>query len=121
VLPEIQHVCSRLLIINRGRLVADGPVADLVGRAKGGAHLSVEIAGTGVAARLKALPGVRGVELHEQGEGRIRASLAVSGESDLRPHIFELAKAEGWTLYELHQEAGNLEDLFHELTAGDSV
>ncbi len=121
VLPEIQHVCSRLLIINRGRLVADGPVADLVGRAKGGAHLSVEIAGTGVAERLQALPGVRGVELHEQGEGRIRASLAVSGESDLRPHIFELAKAEGWTLYELHQEAGSLEDLFHELTAGDSA
>lgn len=121
VLSEIRHVCSRLLIINRGRLVADGPVADLVGRAKGGAHVSVEIAGTGVAERLQALPGVRGVELHQQGERRIRASLAVSGESDLRPHIFDLAKAEGWTLYELHQEAGSLEDLFHELTAGDSA
>ncbi len=76
--------------------------------------------GTGVAERLQALPGVRGVELQEQGGGgRIRASLAVSGEADLRPRIFELAKAEGWILYELHQEAGNLEDLFHELTTGD--
>jgi hypothetical protein len=35
---------------------------------------------------------------------------------DLRPRIFELAKAEQWTLFELHQEAGSLEDLFRELT-----
>ena len=51
VLPEVQHVCSRLLIINRGRLVADGPVNDLVARAAGGAHLSVEAAGNGIAER----------------------------------------------------------------------
>jgi hypothetical protein len=35
---------------------------------------------------------------------------------DLRPRIFDLAKAEGWTLFELHQESGSLEDLFRELT-----
>jgi hypothetical protein len=40
---------------------------------------------------------------------------------DVRPRIFELAKQEGWTLYELHQEAGSLEDLFRQLTAGEPV
>ena len=121
VLPEVQHVCSRLLIINRGRLVADGPVELLVARARGGAHLTVEAAGAGVAERLGQLPGVRELETRDASGGRIRATLTVGSDTDLRPQIFELAKSQGWTLYELHQEAGSLEDLFHELTAGEAA
>jgi ABC-2 type transport system ATP-binding protein len=121
VLPEIQHVCLRLLIINRGQLVADGPVEQLVARGRGGAHLTVEAAGTGVAERLRQLPGVRDLETRDASEGRIRATLTVGADTDLRPQIFELAKSQGWTLYELHQEAGSLEDLFHELTAGEAA
>ena len=116
VLPEVQFTCSRLLIINGGRIVADGPVDELVARAKGAARIAVEVLGTGVAARLAALPGVNAVEEHESAEGRVRAILTVAGADDLRPRIFQLAKAEGWTLFELHQQAGSLEDLFRELT-----
>ena len=47
ILPEVQFTCSRLLIINRGRIVADGPVDDLVSRAKDGARISVEASGAG--------------------------------------------------------------------------
>ncbi|MBA2459917.1 MAG: ATP-binding cassette domain-containing protein, partial [Gemmatimonadales bacterium] len=39
ILPEVQFTCSRLLIINRGRIVADGPVDDLISRAKDGARI----------------------------------------------------------------------------------
>jgi len=42
--------------------------------------------------------------------------VTASASEDLRPRIFELAKTERWTLFELHQEAGSLEDLFRELT-----
>jgi gliding motility-associated transport system ATP-binding protein len=121
VLPEIQHVCSRLLIINRGRLVADGEVDHLVAQARGGVHLTVEAAGNGIAERLGQLPGVRDLATREAGEGRVRATFTVPGGSEIRPRIFELAKAHGWVLYELHQEAGSLEDLFHELTAGEAA
>ncbi len=116
VLPEVQFTCSRLLIINRGRIVADGPVDDLVSRAKDGARISVEASGSAVADRLAELPGVRGVE-SRAGEGsRVRVTMTVAGAEDLRPRVFELAKASGWTLFELHQEAGSLEDLFRQLT-----
>jgi ABC-2 type transport system ATP-binding protein len=114
VLSEVQFTCSRLLIINRGRIVADGPVDDLVSRAKQGARIAVE--GTGLnLERLAKLPGVQGLEHRESG-GRTRVSLTVAGADDVRPHIFEIAKTEGWTLFELHQEAGSLEDLFRQLT-----
>ncbi len=116
VLPEVQFTCSRLLIINRGRIVADGPVDDLVARARGAARIVVEAAGERIADRLAALPGVASVETHEPTDGRARATVTAASAEDLRPRIFELAKAEQWTLFELHREAGSLEDLFRELT-----
>jgi ABC-2 type transport system ATP-binding protein len=119
VLPEVQFTCSRLLIINRGKIVADGAVETLVGQATAGIRISVEASGTGVENRLAGLQGVRGVERREAVDGRIK--LNVTATEDVRPRIFELAKAEGWTLYELHQEAGSLEDLFRQLTATEAA
>ncbi|HKP50264.1 MAG TPA: ATP-binding cassette domain-containing protein [Gemmatimonadales bacterium] len=116
VLPEVQFTCSRLLIISQGRIVADGPVDQLIARAKGASRIGVEAAGNAIASRLAALPGVASVEPHESSNGRERVIVTAAGAEDLRPRIFELAKAERWTLYELHQEAGSLEDLFRELT-----
>ena len=116
VLPEVQFTCSRLLIISQGRIVADGPVDQLIARAKGASRIGVEAAGNAIASRLAALPGVASVEPHESSNGRERVIVTATGAEDLRPRIFELAKAERWTLYELHQEAGSLEDLFRELT-----
>jgi ABC-2 type transport system ATP-binding protein len=116
VLPEVQFTCSRLLIISQGRIVADGPVDQLIARAKGASRIGVEAAGNAIASRLAALPGVASVEPHEPSNGRERVIVTAAGAEDLRPRIFELAKAERWTLYELHQEAGSLEDLFRELT-----
>jgi ABC-2 type transport system ATP-binding protein len=116
VLPELQFTCSRLLIINRGRIVADGPMDTLVARAKGASRVAVEAAGDGVAAKLAVLPGVESIDAHETPDGRARVTVTAVTAEDLRPRIFELAKAERWTLFELHQEAGSLEDLFRELT-----
>src|SRR3954447_1510038 len=120
VLPEVQFTCSRLLIINRGKIVADGGVDALVGQATTGVRISVEASGTQVENRLASLTGVRGIERREASNGRVKLSVMATGE-DVRPRIFELAKQEGWTLYELHQEAGSLEDLFRQLTAGEPV
>ncbi len=116
ILPEVQFTCSRLLIINRGRIVADGPVDDLISRAKDGARVSVEATGTDVAGGLAGLPGVTRVDPHASEDGRVRVTISTAATEDLRPRIFDLAKRSGWTLYELHQEAGSLEDLFRELT-----
>jgi ABC-2 type transport system ATP-binding protein len=116
VLSEVEHTCSRLLVISRGRLVADGPVGELLGRARGAGRITVEASGADVVDRLGALEGVAGVTVHGSADGRVRASVATGAGDDLRPRIFELAKTAGWTLYELHHEAGSLEDLFRELT-----
>jgi ABC-2 type transport system ATP-binding protein len=116
VLPEVQHTCSRLLIISRGKLVADGPVAQLVARAEGFQQITVEASGAGVAEGLRALAGVTGVAELGAENGRTRAAVTAAGDADLRPAIYRLAVERGWTLYELYQEGGSLEELFRQLT-----
>lgn len=118
VLPEVEHTCSRLLIINRGRLAADGPVADLIARATGAATVTLEAQGEGVAEAVGSLDGVTGVEARQLDNGRTRVSLASPDGRDVRPELYRLAVTRGWTLFELHQESGRLEDLFRELTTG---
>jgi ABC-2 type transport system ATP-binding protein len=120
VLPEVEHTCSRLLIITNGHLAADGPVAELISQAHGAVSVTLEAAGDGVAAAAGGLPGVSQVApLPAPGE-RTRLRLTTSGD-DLRPALFRLAVERGWTLYELHQESGSLEDLFRDLTAAGAA
>jgi gliding motility-associated transport system ATP-binding protein len=121
VLPEVQHTCTRVIIINRGRIVADGAVDVLAARAAEGARVSVEARGADIEGQVARLDGVQVNERREAGDGRVRVSLTVAGERDVRPEIFELAKSRGWTLFELHQEAASLEDLFRELTATETA
>jgi hypothetical protein len=75
----------------------------------------VEAKGDRVLERLGTVAGVTRVQ-PDGGTVGVRALLTVSGDDDVRPAIFELAQREGWTLYELYQEQGNLEELFRQLT-----
>jgi ABC-2 type transport system ATP-binding protein len=119
VLPEVQHTCTRLLVIHRGRLAADGPVEALTADAAGANQVSVEVAGEGVVEALAGLEGVLSVD-GPQPRPADRAAFTVTTEGgrDVRPAVFRLAGERGWTLYELHQEARSLEDLFRQLTSG---
>jgi ABC-2 type transport system ATP-binding protein len=120
VLPEVQHMCSRLLVIHRGRIAADGPVDTLVAQAKGAVQVHVEARGNAVEDELRALDGVRSIEDVQPLEGgRVAVTLTADGSREVRPAIFELAKQRSWTLYELHQATRSLEDLFRQLTGDD--
>lgn len=120
VLSEVTRTCSRLLIINRGSIVADGLVDVLVAQATGSVQILVEAEGDGVAGGLGSLEGVQLVTPRESSvPGSTAVSVTVGGGHDVRPKIFEMAKDRGWTLYELFQETRSLEDLFLELTADD--
>ena len=119
VLSEVETTCSRLLIINKGQLAADGPVSELVTRARGATRIALEVEGIGVVDDIGRLEGVANVEPSGVGP-RIRLAITADGSRDLRPDLFHLAVSRGWTLYELHEEAGSLEDLFRHITSGDA-
>lgn len=121
VMQEVEATCSRLLILNRGRLVTQGGVQDLLSSGSGRARYMVEAEGTGVAETLSSLPGVSGSR-EESVDGRVRVHLEASGAEELRPRIFAMAQREDWVLWELHRERVSLEDIFRQLTSeGEEV
>jgi hypothetical protein len=115
ILPEVEAVCDRVLIIDRGRIVAEGTPSELRGKLAGTPVVRAVFKG-GVPAReaLGALPGVSTVDL-EDAPGETRARLTCLPGSDPREDVFRLA-VEGWVLRELAREAMSLEDVFVRLT-----
>ena len=116
VMQEVEATCTRLLIINRGSLVANGTVAELLAAGKGMSQYTVEAEGEGVAEALSQLPAVDS-HTAEQIEGRTRVCLTVAGSDELGPEIFRMANERQWVLWELHRGQASLEQLFRELTA----
>ena len=121
ILPEVDAVCDRVLIIDRGRIVAEGTPQDLRRRLAGRPVVRAAFRGA-VAAReaIGALPGVVAVEeTAVDGETRLRVECAEG--ADLSEEIFHIAVARGWVLRELTREALSLEDVFVRLTRHDEL
>lgn len=119
VMQEVESTCSRLVILRRGRLAADGPVDDLIADRTAGVRYVVEAEGEGVASVLAGLPGVSG-HTERSLEGRTRMELHSREGRELRPEIFAMARDRGWTLWELHREKPSLEQLFRDLTGDEA-
>ena len=117
VMQEVETTCERVLLISRGKLVIDSSVEDLLAHAQGMRSIHVEVEGNEVETGLKRLPDVTSVDRLAPIDGRKRYVVSVSGDTDIRPDIFSLAKKKDWVLWELHEDKARLEDVFHSLTA----
>jgi ABC-2 type transport system ATP-binding protein len=111
LLSEAEQICDRVLIMQYGRIVAQGAPATLRAQLQPGANIFVSIGGapSAVAARdmLLTIAGIESVE--PQGAGfAIRAGTA----DDLHRTIFEAVSAHGWHIVELRPVAMTLEDIF---------
>jgi ABC-2 type transport system ATP-binding protein len=117
ILPEVEQLCRRVLIIDGGKLVADGTPQQLRSGLAGAAQLRVQIdAPDGdVATALSALPGAG--KIADEGGGRFLVD--IDGPRDLRRDVFHLAVARHWVLLELTQTVPSLEDVFLRLTTHD--
>ncbi|TYZ10500.1 gliding motility-associated ABC transporter ATP-binding subunit GldA [Hymenobacter lutimineralis] len=117
ILPEVQALCDRVVIISRGQLVADSPVRELGALAQGETIIRAEFEGPIDAAKLQLLSGVKSVEPGPGNTWRIR----VAGTADQRGAISRLAAEQGWILLGLRQEEQSLEQVFQQLTTQTTV
>jgi ABC-2 type transport system ATP-binding protein len=106
VLSEVSQVADDVVIVDRGRLVAQGPVAELTGRASGGVRVR-----SPQAERLRDLLTAAGYQATTASDG------ALFVEGSTAAQVGELAAANGVVLHELVQEAATLEQAFLELTS----
>jgi len=118
ILPEVEAVCRRVLIIKDGRIVASDSTDRLIRRMKGSTRIKMEIKGPleAIESGLQAMNVIEDMAISTRGEWH---SIAVTcpRPTDPRTALFELAAAQRWVLRELHMEPGTLEDLFVSLTA----
>ncbi|MFH1048090.1 MAG: ATP-binding cassette domain-containing protein [Patescibacteria group bacterium] len=113
VLSEVQATCSRVLIINKGRIVADGAPEDLVSEEKGKATINIEVEKitSDLIAKIKALGGVKEVKA----EGN-KIAVITGVENDIRKDVASLVVEEGAGLLEFVHKQVDLEDVFINLT-----
>jgi len=114
ILPEVQASCERIIIINRGRIVAEDSLAGLSKRMSGGQKLVVRVRRP--SSRLeKGLGDVAGV--HQlRAEGNV-LQIDVDGAEDTTEAVANLIVAEGAGLLEMKSTSMDLEDIFIQLTS----
>jgi ABC-2 type transport system ATP-binding protein len=118
VLGEIEGTCDRLLVINRGKLIADDPVSAISQRVRGSRTISIEVQGRDVEKSLGKMANLTELHREEDIGDRKHFLLSFSGNADPRPDVFNLAKERGWVLWELRESEAKLADVFHALTLG---
>ncbi|MEH6565160.1 MAG: ATP-binding cassette domain-containing protein [Halopseudomonas sp.] len=118
ILEEVSAVCSRAVIIGRGRLLADGTPEELEARSRYHQAVTLSLAQPVETQQLQQLPGVLAVE--SQREGQQLTVLAKPGEVIL-PAVSQLARDQHWPVIELSVERGRLDDVFRGLTSGEAA
>jgi ABC-2 type transport system ATP-binding protein len=121
ILSEAEATCDRIVIINKGRIIADGSTQDIKQLNDGGAgHIRIELEQAEFDAVRPVLEGIDTVEEVEHISGDRSGLLAIKvtcrRNHDPRAQIYQAIKSTDWVLVELHQEAKTLETIFRELT-----
>jgi len=119
ILPEVEMTCDRVLIMNKGKIVASGTPGTLVGVLSRNPRVIAEINGVPekVIASLEKVPGIVKVSC-DAGAGREwnRYVCDCRKDADVKPEIFRMISSNGWLMRELAAEKRNLEDVFVEVT-----
>ncbi len=122
ILPEVQATCDRVLIINRGKIVADGSPTELQGSFQGKDRLHVEVKSTDgvslddITQTLSKLPNIETVKPAPDRGQDLRVIVETNKGLDVREQVYRACVDKSWVLIELHRVQTSLEEVFHELT-----
>jgi len=121
ILPEVEMTCGRVVIINKGEVVAEDTPEGLTRRLKGTERLVIEMDGDGEMAEkvLQNFPEITSIQKEAQKNGHIRYTIEVT--SDIRRDLARAIVDNGLGLYELRIESYSLEEIFLHLTTKEEV
>jgi ABC-2 type transport system ATP-binding protein len=131
-LGEVEQACARAIIVSKGRVVADGQLDEIRGKA-GSVRYQVVVDETGaeggkrapsireLEAAFQKLRGIKKVKELPTDEKAHKLELSGPEGTDLRAEIYRLMVESGWTLLELRRDAQSLDAVFRELTRGDEA
>ena len=123
ILPEVQTLCDRVVIINEGKVAAIDTPDALMGRLQSAQEVRMEVRGPhrDVATALRKVAGVKSVRDEESRDGACRLVVTSDSGKDVREALAAAVVNGGWGLREMSAVVMSLEDIFIRLTDGDSA
>jgi ABC-2 type transport system ATP-binding protein len=120
-LPEVEQTCHRVIIIDRGKIVAVDTPQNLRSQVQGGERITIEVQGpeSEILSKLKAMSGVVEVQKVSDSDGRHRLQVEGQLHKDIRSDLARMIVQNGWGLYELQSASMSLEDIFLKLTTAE--
>ncbi|MGR3301244.1 MAG: ABC transporter ATP-binding protein [Candidatus Scalindua sp.] len=121
ILPEVEMICDRIMIIDKGKIVAMDTPANLMKQIKTGSNVVLEIKGDGekIKNSLSGIDGVRSVSWKEKGDAN-EFYVECSGEEDIREDIFKCIVKDNYILREMKRKTVTLEEVFHQITTRET-
>lgn len=117
VMQEASAICGRMLIVNNGKLIADGTPEGLSRTLRRGHCILGEFEGAGVEDKLRSLQNIEDIQFEKTEQGRVRARITTKELIELQPQISQLAREHAWIIWKITEEEKSLEDIFHVLTS----
>ena len=121
ILSEVEMLCSRVIIISKGRKVADSSTQELrehYGHS-GLVRMAVDAPSeTQLKQKLMMISGVDSCSVGEDSEGFLLATVGVKNDEEIRPRLARAIVESGWDLFSLDMQKNSLEDVFRALTTG---
>lgn len=120
ILSEAEATCDRIVIIDKGKIVADGSTDALKKTSGEEKIINLGLINADLEAAKSSLSAIEGVSMVEQTEAlqedELRLRISLSGGDDIRQTIYQSIKETDWIMVEFYQEAKSLEKIFRELT-----
>lgn len=127
ILEEVEAVCSRAIIIDRGQIVANGTPAELKQRSDVAGAVSLRVLGVGadsVKQRLSGIPGAGKTAIVREDSNMVWARVYPSDKArngELARAVADTVLGAGWKFEELHTEEGRLDEVFRRITLPDTA
>ncbi len=121
ILPEVAQTCQRVVIINKGRLVAEDTPDNLTHRLRGAETIYVEIdTSSDPIPALEAVPGVQRAAVTRREDGQVSCEVESAQGEDIRRSLSQAVVSQGWGLLELRPLRMSLEEIFLHLTTDET-
>jgi len=121
ILQEVEATCNRVIIIDKGAIVADDSTSDLKSAKGKDVRVNCVVSGASfnaIQSALQKIAGVKNVQHIKDEEQLCHVQIVTGLDVDVRPQVFNCIKDNGWILYEMNREYRSLEHVFRELTVG---
>jgi len=123
VMQEVEAMCDRMIIINKGKLIAEGSKQEIHDMSKGSNTYKLTLkAGDkkGTVTKLKELKSIIKVKALESNKQEQSYEMTITDSESFSKELIKLLSKESWTLIELNKQGNSLEDIFYQLTNSES-